>query len=149
MEYKLLNNGRAVLVTRKPEVIYDDLTVSFSGAPEGATAVIEILGITLYRDIKDGVCSIPWEKLKGDIKITVMHLNGTIPTPTWSCDEISAEALKDEGILIYPNSLDLERIISDLRLENDHIRQENEDNKKTLKAIQTRLEDIMNAYDFT
>ena len=40
MEYRLLDNGKGIMLTRQPEFISGDLYISFTGAPEGATAII-------------------------------------------------------------------------------------------------------------
>lgn len=49
MEYKILDNGTAVVLTRQPEMVYDELYVDFSGAPSGATAIFECGGEDVYR----------------------------------------------------------------------------------------------------
>ena len=49
MEYKILDNGTAVVLTRQPELVYDELYIDFSGAPSGATAIFEVGGDSLYR----------------------------------------------------------------------------------------------------
>ena len=40
MEYKVLDNGTAVILTRQPELVYDELYITFTGAPANATAII-------------------------------------------------------------------------------------------------------------
>ena len=41
MEYKLLNSNNGVIMTRAPELIGDMLYISFTGAPDKATAIFE------------------------------------------------------------------------------------------------------------
>ena len=38
-EYKLLNDGQGVILTRQPGAVDGDLIVSFDGAPDGAVAL--------------------------------------------------------------------------------------------------------------
>ena len=40
MEYKLLCDKTGVILTRQPELVTDKLFITFTGAPEGATAVL-------------------------------------------------------------------------------------------------------------
>lgn len=149
MEYKILNNGKAVIITRQPQVVYDDLSVKFINAPVNSTAIINAMGVISYRELKEDMCIIPKSKLNGVIEIMVAAFDGTTPTPKWVCEEITAEPLKDGGILISPNSLELQKIITDLKIENSQIRDENLQIKADITALQKRLDEIMNAYDFT
>ena len=41
MEYKLLNGNSGVIMTRTPELVSDMLYISFTGAPDKATAIFE------------------------------------------------------------------------------------------------------------
>ena len=149
MEYKLLGNGSAVILTRQPEIVYDELYITFSGAPSDATAIIETSGDSLYRKLSEGTCAVPANKLRGEVKITVAILDGTTPPKRWTCEELKAEALRDGGILVCPNDLNLPQTIFDLRIENQEIREENATIKGELAAIKKRLNEIMEAYDFT
>ena len=55
MEYKLLNSNNGVIMTRAPELIGDMLYISFTGAPEKATAIFERSdGESAYRALSDG-----------------------------------------------------------------------------------------------
>ena len=56
MEYKILDNGTAVVLTRQPELVYDELYIDFSGAPSGATAIFEVGGDSLYRSLDGAFC---------------------------------------------------------------------------------------------
>ena len=149
MEYHILNNDTAVLVTYQPKIIYDDLRVKFTGAPSDATAIVEAMGVKLYRELNEDMCVIPKDKLNGAIKITLAVLNGNTPAPTWICDEITAEPTKDGGVLIAPELIELHKIITNLRTENNQIREENKEIKNTLLTLNKRLDAIMTAYDIT
>ena len=69
MEYKILDNGTAVVLTRQPELVYDELYIGFSGAPSGATAIFEVGGDSLYSLLHGETCSVPADKLNGVVKV--------------------------------------------------------------------------------
>lgn len=149
MEYKLLDNGTAVILTRQPKLFYDYLYVDFSCAPSGATAIFENFGNSYYRELCDGKCSIPVKMLHGEIKVTVVILDGTTPAKKWVCEELKAETQADGGILISPNDMNLPQTVVALKLENQEIRIENKALKDRLSGLEKRLDEIMGAYDFT
>ena len=78
MEYKLIKDcGKGFMLTREPETVSDELIVSFTGAPDDATAIFENSdGNSLYRLLKDETCAIPAAFLKGCVKVTVAVLKG-------------------------------------------------------------------------
>lgn len=149
IEYKLLNNQTAVLITRQPVAIYDELEITFIGAPKEATAIFDTADGAYYRKLASEKCSLPVNKLSGDIRVAVAILDGTTPIKRWECEELKATALKDGSVLIMPNDLNLPKVVANLRIENDSIRSENANITKELNAIKKKLDDILNAYDFT
>ena len=117
-------------------------------APSDATAIIETGEISLYRKLSEGSCAVPIKKLSGEVRVTVVITNGKTPLQKWLCEELKVEKLKDGGILIYPNDLNLPQTIVDLRLENHNIREEYRTIKEELEAVKKRLEEITEPYDF-
>ena len=107
MEYKILDNGTAVVLTRQPELVYDELYVDFSGAPSGATAIFECGGDSLYRLLNGVTCSVPADKLNGVVKVTVALLEGSARPRRWACEELLAEKQKSGGTLISPNDMNM------------------------------------------
>lgn len=148
MRYKLLGNNTAVMLTRQPKVIYDTLEITFVGAPQNATVIMESNGNPFYRKLKNGKCEFPVEKLTGTLKVTVAVLDGSTPTKRWLCEELKAEKTKDDGIVICPNDLNLPQTIADLRIEIQHIREENATIREELLEIKKRIVEIMESYDF-
>ena len=149
MRYKLLGSGKAVIISREHEIVYDNFFITFSGAPSDATAILDVNGSSLYRKLEDGVCSIPANKLVGEIRVTVVILDGTTPIKRWNCEELKAETLRDGGTLVSPNDMNLPQKLADLELEYEHIRQTNERITKRLQALEDRLEKILEGYDLT
>jgi len=150
MEYRLLDNGVGVILTRQPKIAEGELLVSFAGAPADSTAIFETeSGDCYYRKLSDGACSLPVSKIFGEVKVTVALLNGKTPTRRWLCEEIKAENQNSGCALIAPNDMNLPQTVVELRLENQEIRQTQEELKKLCKELKDTLEKIMEGYDFT
>lgn len=146
IKYKLLNNGTAVILSRHPKVVYERVKLVFSGAPENTTAIVECNGSTAYYKASD--CKLHCDKLSGVIKVTVAVLDDSVPLKKWTCEELNAEKLKDGGVLITPNDLNLPQAVANLRLENNAIREENAEIKEEIAALNKRLDKIMSGYKF-
>ena len=114
MEYKLLNSNNGVIMTRAPELIGDMLYISFTGAPDKATAIFERSdGESAYRALSDGLCGIESDWLDGSIKVTVAVLNGSVRAQRWFCEGFCAMRIKEcRGVLIYPDDMDMQKKIA-------------------------------------
>lgn len=147
MEYRLLDNSKGILLTRQPEFVSDELYITFTGAPEGATAII-VNGQedSLYREIKDSVCGVPAAFLTGDVSIVVTLLDGTANAPKWACEGIKASRTKG-GLYVCPNDGDIPRQIAEIQLEMQEIR----NNIKSLfdknSELETKLNRLLEGYD--
>lgn len=148
MEYKILDNGTAVVLTRQPELVYDDLYVDFSGAPSGATAIFESGGDSMYRLLHGETCSVPVDKLNGVVKVTVALLDGSARPRKWACEELLAEK-KSGGTLISPNDMNLPQRFVEVKLECDGIRQSQERLEECVKELKDRIEKLLEGYDLT
>lgn len=148
-KYKILDNGTAVVLTRQPELVYDDLYVDFSGAPSGATAIFEVGGDTMYRLLSDETCSVPVDKLNGVVKVTVALLDGSARPRKWACEELLAEKQKNCGTLISPNDMNLPQRFVELKLENETIRQSQKRLEGRVKELEDKLEKLLEGYDLT
>lgn len=147
MEYKILDNGTAVVLTRQPELVYDELYIDFSGAPSGATAIFEVGGDSLYRLLHGETCSVPADKLNGVVKVTVALLDGSARPRKWACEELLAEKQKSGGTLVSPNDMNLPQRFIELKMENEAIRQTNERIETRLKELEDKLERLLEGYD--
>lgn len=147
VKYKLLENGTSVLLERKPRIIYGELVLSFSDAPNGATAVLESGERQYYRTLDGGKCSLSADKLCGSVKVTLAVLDGGA-AERWICEGLTAQPLFDGGILVCAEGTDTEEEITELKLENERVRKELEAVGKRVLALERRLTDIIEAYDF-
>lgn len=148
-KYKILDNGTAVVLTRQPELVYDDLYVDFSGAPSGATAIFESGSDAMYRLLSDETCSVPVDKLNGVVKVTVALLDGSARPRKWACEELLAEKQKNGGTLISPNDMNLPQRFVELKLENETIRQSQKRLEGRVKELEDKLEKLLEGYDLT
>ena len=149
MEYRLLDSGKGIMLTRQPEFISGDLYISFTDAPDGATAII-VNGQkdSLYREIKDGVCGVPAAFLTGDVSIVVTLLNGTVNAPKWTCEGIKASNTKG-GIFVRPNDGDIPQQIAETRVEMQEIRNDIKMLFDKYSGRETKLNKLLEGYDVT
>ena len=121
MEYKLLDNKKGLLLTRQPEIIQQHLLITFSGAPENATAIFENgNGDSLYRLLQDNTCSLPARFLEGDIKVSITILDTSHKPPIWRCEEIKTQK-QNTGVLVSPNDMNLPQQMIEIQLEQQKI----------------------------
>lgn len=149
MKYKILDNGTAVVLTRQPELVYEELYIDFSDAPSGATAIFEVGGSSLYRLLDGGACSVPADKLGGVVKVTVALLDGSARPRKWSCEELLAEKQKSGGVLVAPNDMNLPQRFIELKLENETIRRDQKRIEDRIKELECQLKKLLEGYDLT
>lgn len=149
LEYKILGNGTAVILTRQPEIVHGELRVDFTCAPLGATAIFESNGSSVYR-LLDGIsCSVPVSRLDGAVKVTLALLDGSASPKKWVCEELMTKKEKNGGVLVSPNDMNLPQRYIELKLENEEIRRENKCLAERVKKLENRLETILEGYDLT
>ena len=150
MEYKLLDNGVGVILTRQPEIVEDELYINCANAPANATAIFETMeGDSYYRLLSDGLCSLPVQKIVGEVKVTVALLNGETPPRRWLCEEFKVSIQRNGGALVAPNDMNLPQTVVELRLENQEIRASYKRLEERYEELKDMLEKIMEGYDFT
>lgn len=149
MEYKVLDNGTAVILTRQPELVYDELYITFTGAPANATAIIETKADSIYRRLESTDCSVPVKLLNGEVRVTLAVLDGSARPKKWLCEEIKASMQENGGTLISPNDMNLPQTVVGLRLECETLRKEYENLLALYKNLDKRLTDIMEGYNIT
>lgn len=147
MEYKLLDNGTGILLTRQTEIVSDMLYISFDGAPADATAIVTVNGSTFYRLLEDGMCAIPASA--GIIAVGIAELNGSAKPRRWICEGLKAETLHDGQTLYTPNDGNIPETVAQLRLENQTIRENLLSLETRLKALQDKFQKMMEGYDIT
>ncbi len=149
MEYTLLKNIRkGFVLTRKPEMVDNELIITFSGAPSGATAIFENEnGNSIYRLLADKTCSVPTEFLVGEIKITVTMLNGKTNAEKFICEPICVER-KNGVILVYPNWLDLPMQIIEIYGELQSVKDDIGGLLGKYDSLDKKVEKMFDGYDF-
>ena len=148
MEYRLLNGETGVILTREPEIISDNLYISFTGAPEQATAIFEREdGESAYRELSAGLCGLNKEFLQGTIKVTVALLNGSIKPKRWFCEGINARPQKDGRVLVRPDDLDMQRKIVALQVENSELKAAICEQAEKYSELEKKLNKLLEGYD--
>ncbi len=151
MEYKLIKDrGKGFILTREPETITDQLTISFTDAPADATAIFENGdGNALYRLLKDEACAIPAGFLKGCVRVTVAVLNGKEKAPKFTCESIYTKAVpSDGGVIVCPDGLDVAQEIIAVHGEFQALKDLFSELCKKVDTLDDRLTKLLDGYDF-
>lgn len=149
MEYKLLNGNGGVILTRTPELIGDTLYISFTGAPDKATAIFERSdGESAYRALSDGLCGIESDWLNGSTKVTVAVLDGSTQSQRWFCEGFCAKRLTECGaVLIYPDDMDMQKKIAKLQEEVSDLTAAKNELSDKYSELETKLNKLLEGYD--
>ena len=149
MEYKLLNSNNGVIMTRAPELIGDMLYISFTGAPDKATAIFERSdGESAYRALSDGLCGIESDWLDGPMKVTVAVLDGSVRAQRWFCEGFYARHIKEcGGVLVYPDDMDMQKKIAELQEDVSDLAAANRELSDKYAELETKLNKLLEGYD--
>ena len=144
MLYKICNNGRAVLVTREPQFVDEELVLEFNDTPEGYVAIVQIGDKKYYRNIREGRCSIAKSLLKsGPVKVTVVKDDEL--RPVYEGDELYA--LCREGVVVIEgNTLEYDRLLAEQRCEIDELREDNAEFKAELLQFREEFDRLYKGY---
>lgn len=148
MEYKLLNGNDGVIMTREPEIVSGMLYITFTGAPEKATAIFERDdGESAYRALSDGLCGIESGWLHGTIKVTVALLIGSMRADRWLCESFCAKQQENGRVLIYPDNINIQEKI--VKLQEGYSDLKDEAGKLTQKVteLETKIIKLLEGYD--
>ncbi len=147
MEYKLLDNGTGLILTRQPEIVHNNLFITFTGAPENATAIFQKAnGDSLYRQLQDNTCGLPAHFLDGDIKVSVTMLDGSSNAPKWRCEEIKAQKQK-VGVLVSPNDMNIPLQMVEIRLEQQKIIDDIKKLAENYSELNKKVDKLLEGYD--
>lgn len=152
MEYKILQDfKKGILLTRQPEIVKEDLIISFAEAPDNAVAIFENkrTGDSLYRTLQDETCSVPYEFLKGEISVHVTVMNGKTATPVFVCEELKAEPVQGSGVLVLPNDNNLTQTVAEIQLDMQEIKNELKTVTKKYSELDRKLVKLLEGYDIT
>ncbi len=152
MRYKLLDNGKGVIVTRGVEEVSDILKIFFNGAPDGATAVFSDNSKNVYyRKITDEYCEISAKLICGSCKVRVAELSSFTRDTEWDCEGLHITTVDDKGdkYLVLPSDTDIASEVTELRIENEQIRQEQKKMRRLYNELAQRFKELVDGYDFT
>lgn len=148
--YKLLENNSGIIITRNPQIVEDDLDIEFKGAPENAMAVFEFDGgIEIYRPLSSGECSISFPDNEGEVKVSVTLLNKSSRPRRWRCEELKFSTTSSGEMLITPNDMNLPDVVTELKLENEQLRNDFKKLSENFVALREKFDNMMEGYDLT
>lgn len=149
LQYQLFKpRKKGFILTRSPFILEKngELYVEFINAPANGTAIFEDeQKRTLYRHLKDGACIIPATFLTGTISVCVTVFD--VNSYTYYCEAIYAKDF-DSKIIVCPNGVDVPMELADLHAQLQEVFEENKTLKKQLQELNTKLDKILDGYDF-
>ena len=146
MKYKILDNGKAYIISRHPELITSCLNVEFIDAPDNATAIFDINGTSYYRKLSGKSCSIDFKKSTGIVKVTLADFNSKTVNK-WICEEIMIEKINDSTIAVLPNDMNLPMQVVQLASENESIRLKLREIENKYNQLVGKIQDMLEGYD--
>ena len=146
MKYKILNNGKAVIITRQP-VIGTSLNIEFIGAPSNATVVFVNNEKTYYKKLINNVCTIDLRKISGIIKVTIADFEKDTAVQKWIGEELSVEKVNETVSIVSPNDMNLPMQVTELYLENENIRKRLADVEEKYKELLKKFDELFEGYD--
>lgn len=151
LTYQMYDRG-AVLITRQAESCSDELKVSVIGAPIGATLLFrdnDGKGTTFYRALRDGACTVPFVKMSGAVKVTlILQESGKLPERL-SCEGLFVKTAAPGVVTVEPDDTDIHSHVSQLLMEHGEIRRELTETKEKLEKLTRRVEAALEGYDVT
>ena len=149
MKYKLLGNKKGIILTRNPEIIENELEVSFVDAPVGCIAIFENSeGDLDYRELEDKVCLLSSNFLNGVIRVTLAVFDDTSHPTKWMCEEIVAQKLKDGSTLIMPNDMNMPQKFVEVQLELEKITEYISKLEKRIKMMEDKFEAVFEGHNY-
>lgn len=146
--YKFLDNNTGIILTRNPQTFKDKFIVRFEGAKKNAVAAFAFAdGTELYRELKDGECSIRLPNNEGEMKVAVTVLDGTAKPRTWVCEQIKYKKCACGEMLVSPNDMNLPQTVTELKLENEELRIEFAKLEEKYVTLENYVKKIMEGYD--
>lgn len=146
-EYKLLNDGQGVTLTRQPGVVDGDLIVSFDGAPDGAVALFARGSDRCFRTIESGACTLPKTMLCGTLDVAVICYDGSVDPKSWKCEGLCVTVLKSGELLITPDDNNLPLEVANLKIASHKLREDYAELEKKFKILSEKFTSMMEGYD--
>ena len=147
IEYKLLESGEGIIITREPQIFIGNVEICFLNAPTETSVILENEGRSFHRALDKGRCAVPGGKLSGSIKVTAISVRGDLPPKKWRCDSIKAAHTETGGVLIFPNDTDVGKKIMELKLADAELRSFADSLNARIKELEERLNKLYEGYD--
>ncbi|MBR2388110.1 MAG: hypothetical protein IKB02_09980 [Clostridia bacterium] len=147
--YKLLDNNKGIILKRNLVVADREIKLSVDNAPSSSLAVFEFdNGRESYKPVPEGECSLTLPATgKGRIKVAIIINNGMVNPRRWLCEGLQYCHTSSGDLIVYPDDSNVPQEITDLKIENEKLREENIKLHKRIDEIDTRLKKIMEGYD--
>lgn len=145
MFFRLCNNGRAILETREFIILDDKLSLSITEDDAMYTAIIKSGDKTYYRTFSNGTADLERSFIvPGVIEVKIIKNDGV--KPFWICDELYA-ARKGDTVVVGGNVLEYDKLLNELRLENNNFRDRIADLENKLFVLSKHYEEIYAGYE--
>jgi hypothetical protein len=147
LKYKLLDKGEGILITRQPLLVEEEIYVSFSGTPPNATAIFSTSEASFYRNLVNGGCTAPINKMNGEVSVTVCVLEGSGAGQKWTCEGLKCDKHKDGGTVLFPNDMNIPEKFAKIEIEFDEHKKHCIQIEEKLKNLENKLSEILEGYD--
>lgn len=147
IQYRILDNGKGVLLTRGTVSESSDATFIFDSASEkdapSRAVFADTSGNEIYRELDGRKCSVPMRKLCGTISVAVV---GVENKKRWKCD--SVRFIKHgNAVIAIANEDSVYEELAALRIEYDELCAEVGKIRESVNRVSDKLENIMEGYD--
>lgn len=145
MKYRVLNNGKAVLLSYAPEKISGSLELEFLGETAGVFAVLNTGERVIYRELREGRCFIERGLLdEGALKVS-LTAQGELSLEV-RCDALQV-VKTSECDVVFPDVTDGALLARELRIENDEIRDAIGKADERIGELERKFAEVYEGYD--
>ena len=145
MKYRVLNNGRGVLLSEEPQKITEALKLEFDGDTIGVFAVLNTGERVIYREVRDGSCVIERGLLEeGALKLSLTK-QGELSLEV-RCDALQV-VKTSECDVVFPDVTDGALLARELRIENDEIRDAIGKADERIGELERKFAEVYEGYD--
>ncbi len=140
MRYRLCTNGQAVLLTRELRMLDEDLCIELEGVESGYTVIIKSGENTFYRPVIEGVAILAKKHICPGV-LELMVVKDDEAKLVYTCDELYSVA-KDGYVAICGNTLEYDKLLTEMRAEMDGLRAQMREFKAELLQFRDDFDDI-------
>lgn len=147
MKIVLLDNYSAVIIDRSAHVVGEEVVFEFEGVeiPSGSSLVAMCGdGISHYREIVNGRCTLPTEHLHGVVPIYIKVFGKTVLT--WKCEALKCQRTQRGEVMISPNDSDIPAEFVKMKLENQEIRTRVKELEDYIRSLEKKFDDMMRGW---